>query len=293
MEKQGERGRRKGEGTEKQRQDEARGEEARVEEKHSQNEGIAEKRLRTERSDTETEAGGEAGPSESQYKKGHMTTDSDKQAIVYFVKDHKELYDKTNEHFKDKARKKCFWEQFDNSSKLSSKVCKTWFDLQTTHYGKMTQSNVNQRQNWIQDKFGFLRSHIRCKGLTKLLSFKTQPRGASASAASAHGISKASSDTDSIEISIQSTETMLQPQQVTSTTAASVHFSVNQQVMDQFTQMRIIIPWAKAGDNNTCILLQLPGFGGIIRERLSDISNEAVKLLSNIRSKVEEYDHQP
>ena len=47
-----------------------------------------------------------------------------------FVKDHKELYDKTNEHFKDKARKKCLWERFTNSQKLSVKVCKTWFELQ-------------------------------------------------------------------------------------------------------------------------------------------------------------------
>ena len=45
--------------------------------------------------------------------------------IVNFVKDHKELYDKTSEHFKDKARKKCLWEQFAKSSKLSVTVCKT------------------------------------------------------------------------------------------------------------------------------------------------------------------------
>ena len=33
--------------------------------------------------------------------------DSDEKAIRDFVKDHKELYDETNEHFKDKARKGC------------------------------------------------------------------------------------------------------------------------------------------------------------------------------------------
>ena len=52
-------------------------------------------------------------------------TDSDEEAIVDFVKDHEELYDKTNDHFKDKARKECPWEQFTNSQKLSVKVCKT------------------------------------------------------------------------------------------------------------------------------------------------------------------------
>ena len=57
--------------------------------------------------------GGEAGTSQShlRQKKGHMTniylTDSDEEAIVDFVTDHDELYDKTNEHFKEKARKEC------------------------------------------------------------------------------------------------------------------------------------------------------------------------------------------
>ena len=95
----------------KQREQEARREEeARMEETHSQEEEVAETRPRTERS--ETEARGEAGPSQSRYKKGHMTniylTDLDEEAIVDYVKDHEELYDKTNEHFKDTARMEQF-----------------------------------------------------------------------------------------------------------------------------------------------------------------------------------------
>ena len=49
------------------------------------------------------------------------------EVLVDFVADLDELYDKTNEHFNDKARKKCLWERFDNSRKLSVMVCKTWF----------------------------------------------------------------------------------------------------------------------------------------------------------------------
>ena len=103
-------------------------------------------KARTDKSDTEmdTEAGGDAGTSQSHswQKKGHMTniylTDSN-EVFVDFVKEHKELYNKTNEHFKDKARKECLWEQFANSRKLSVKVCKTWFEPQRTHYDKLTQ----------------------------------------------------------------------------------------------------------------------------------------------------------
>ena len=55
------------------------------------------------------------GPSQSRYKKGHMTniylTDSDEKEFVDFVKDHEELYDKTSEHFRDKARKELLWEE--------------------------------------------------------------------------------------------------------------------------------------------------------------------------------------
>ena len=92
--------------TQKQREEDARREEARMVETH-----------------TETEAGGEAGTSQSRYKKGHMIniylTDSDEEALVDFVKDQEELDDKTNEHFKD--RKECLWERFANSCKLSVK----------------------------------------------------------------------------------------------------------------------------------------------------------------------------
>ena len=72
---------------------------------------MAEKCARTERSDTEmdTEGEEEAGTSQlhSRQKKGHMTniypTDSDEEAIVDFLKDHEELYDKINDHFKDNS----------------------------------------------------------------------------------------------------------------------------------------------------------------------------------------------
>ena len=82
-------------------------------------------------------------------------TDSDEEAIVDFVKDHVDLYDKTNEHFKDKARKECLWEQYDDCRKLSVKVCKTWFDLERIHYAKLMQlksgqapKKMTERQTW-------------------------------------------------------------------------------------------------------------------------------------------------
>ena len=111
---------------------------------HSSEEGEAEKHARTNRSDTEmdtcTEGGGEEGTSHlhSRQKKGHMIniylTDSDEEAIVDFVKDHEELYDKTNEHFKGDI----------HQESQAVKVFKSWFESQRTPYGKLTQSKSGQ-----------------------------------------------------------------------------------------------------------------------------------------------------
>ena len=43
--------------------------------------------------------------------KSIFLSDSDEEAIVEFVKQHEELYDKTNDSFKDKQKKEGFWEQ--------------------------------------------------------------------------------------------------------------------------------------------------------------------------------------
>ena len=120
----------------------------------------------------------------------------------------------------------------------------------------------------------------------------TQAQGASASA---HDIFRASTDTNSMEISMRSSDTTLQPQQVTSPTTASGRSSVDQ-VMDQSTQITVLSSFLgqKAGDNNMYCLLQLPGIGGgeIRTERLS-YRNKAVKLLSSIQMRIKECIQQP
>ena len=123
-----------------------------------------------------------------------------------FVKDHGELYDKTNEHFKHKVRKECLWERFTNNCKLCVKVCQIPFEPQRTCYSKLTQwesgqapKEITERQNWIQDKFNFLKIHIRCRRLSNSSRFKSLAQGASASAVSAHEISSDSTDMDSID----------------------------------------------------------------------------------------------
>ena len=119
-----------------------------------------------------TECGGESSEiatlCQSRHKKGNRTntylTESDEEIIVDFVKDHEDLYSKTNDKFKDKACKDCLWGRF--SRNLLGNVCKTWFESQRTLW-KINPVHVwpgpkemTERQRWIHDKFEFLKSHI-------------------------------------------------------------------------------------------------------------------------------------
>ena len=50
--------------------------------------------------------------------KSIFLNDSDEEAVVEFVKQHEELYDKTNDSFKVKQKKERLWEQLDMASSL-------------------------------------------------------------------------------------------------------------------------------------------------------------------------------
>ena len=49
--------------------------------------------------------------------KSIFLSDSDEETIVEFIKQHKELYDKTHYKFKDKQRKEGLWERLVASRK--------------------------------------------------------------------------------------------------------------------------------------------------------------------------------
>ena len=90
-------------------------------------------------------------------------SDSYKKAIVEFVKQHKELCDKTSDSFKDKQKKERLWESPAATKNLPVKTMKKWFETHRTRYGKLTQTKSGQaaeksteRQTWLKDSFSFL-----------------------------------------------------------------------------------------------------------------------------------------
>ena len=104
---------------------------------------------------------------QSRQKKGQMKSIflsySDEEAIVEFVKQHEELYDKTNDSFKDKQKKGRLSEQLATTRNLPIKTVKKWFEIQRARYGKLTQAKSGQaaeksteRQTWLKDRFSFL-----------------------------------------------------------------------------------------------------------------------------------------
>ena len=91
-------------------------------EREETEEGKTDKRAGT---DTDVES------THSRQKNGQMKSiflsDSDEEAIVEFVKQNEELYDKTHAKFKDKQRKECLWERLAASRNLSVNTVKKWF----------------------------------------------------------------------------------------------------------------------------------------------------------------------
>ena len=71
-------------------------------------------------------------------------SDSDEEAIVEFVKQHEELYDKTNDSFKDRQKKERLWETLTTTRNLPVSTVKKWFETQHTRYGKLTQTKPGQ-----------------------------------------------------------------------------------------------------------------------------------------------------
>ena len=54
--------------------------------------------------------------------KSIFLSDSDEEAIVEFIKQHKKLYNKTNDSFKDKQKKERLWEQLAATRNLPVKT---------------------------------------------------------------------------------------------------------------------------------------------------------------------------
>ena len=118
------------------REQEERDRERMERERREDSQERGEKRART---DTDTDVESTQSRQKGQIKSIFLI-DSDEEAIVEFVKQHEELYDKTNDSFKDKQKKERLWEQLTATRNLPIKTVKKWYETQRTRYGQLTQT---------------------------------------------------------------------------------------------------------------------------------------------------------
>ena len=95
-------------------------------------------------------------------------------AIVEFVKEHPEMYDKEHGCFHDRQRKEALWAEISAELKLQPFDVRRWFESQRTRYGKLSKQQSGQapremtkRKSWVYQQMGFLKTHIRCKGANR------------------------------------------------------------------------------------------------------------------------------
>ena len=181
---------------------------------------------------------------------------------------------------------------------LSVKVCKTWFDTQRTHYGKLTQSKSGQapkemteRQKWIQEKFNFLKTHTDTRDSANLQASSPLPEEP-VHLLPQHMASTAVQPTWIVWRSV----TTVQPP-VTSPWTVSQHSLVDQQVMDQFAQMKTMLSSflrPRQETIKTALCNYLASEVEALENRyFQTFRNEAIKLLSGIQRRAEERSCQP
>ena len=163
-------------------------------------------------------------------------TDSQENAIVEFVKEHPELYDKEHGRFHDRQRKEALWAEISAELKLQPFDVRRWFESQRARYGKLSKLQSGQapremtkRQSWVYQQMGFLKTHIRRKGANRSFGFEASPN--TSRHEESHG---STTDTEHFESSVLR-ESRSQP------ILTSTPVSTDSKILEHFDQMRTLI----------------------------------------------------
>ena len=162
-------------------------------------------------------------------------TDSQETAIVEFVKEHPELYDKEHARFHDR-QKEALWAEISAELKLQPFDVRRWFESQRTCDGKLSKLQSGQvpremtkRQSWVYQQMGFLKTHIRPKGARRSLGFEASPNTSKQD--ESHGFT---TDTEHLESSVLR-ESRSQP------ICSHLHQFQHSKILEHFDQMRTLI----------------------------------------------------
>ena len=129
-------------------------------------------------------------------------TDKEEDAIIEFLKNHPEIYNKEHERYADKYHKEALWVEIATELKLDANDVKRWYTSKRTTFGKVSKNksgqapaSFTQRKKWVYDRMSFMHGHIRRKG-------ENITAGLEASSSRVHNDStRSSTDVESLDAS--------------------------------------------------------------------------------------------
>ena len=243
-EKEGKRGKKKMDEKQEEREKESREVEERMEERTEEGteEGTqdTEERLEfTEEGCGEEERCEEDSESHLAAKRARICatfSDSQETAIVEFVKEHPELYDKEHARFHDRQKKEALCAEISAELKLQPFDVRRWFESQRMCYGKLSKLQSGQasremtkRQSWVYQQMGLLKTHIRQKGASRSSGFEASPNTSKQDESCG-----STTDTEDLESSV-----LRESRSQSMFTSTPV--STNSKILEHFDQMRTLI----------------------------------------------------
>ena len=106
--------------------------------------------------------------------------DREEDAIIEFLQNHPEIYNKEHVRYADKYHKGALWVQVVKELRLDVNDVKYWYTSKRTTFGKVSKNKSGQapssytpRQKWVYDRMSFIRCHIRRKGESRTAGLNT------------------------------------------------------------------------------------------------------------------------
>lgn len=94
-------------------------------------------------------------------------TREEEEAIVEWLREHPEIYDKRKAEYKNQQKKESLWKQKADEMGKDVTVLKVWYKSLRTRMGKLMKTKSGQatteltdRDNWVLTELEFLRVHI-------------------------------------------------------------------------------------------------------------------------------------
>ena len=162
-------------------------------------------------------------------------TDREEDAIIEFLQNHPEIYNKEHERYADKYHKEALWVHIAKKLRLDVNDVKCWYTSKRTTFGKVSKNKSGQapasytpRHKWVYDRMSFICCHIRKKG-------ESRTAGLDASTSRVHiDSTRSSTDVESLHTSGRQGLPM-------TSTLLSTGLATDPKLLEHFEAMRTMV----------------------------------------------------